>query len=443
MRTFLFHFIVLLLAGLVGCKGGKPQFPQGGGEEEAAPTVPRVRAAVVEKDNLTRTIEMPGSVEGYETADLYAKVGGYLKEIYVDIGDRVEKGQKLAVLDIPEMAKVILRKEAGVEQAQAELLQAEAAINQAIAEGKSAEAALKEAQSEESTKQAQVKYAQVNYNRVRGLVEGGGARREKLDEARLQLEKAQSDMTTVKARIRTAEAMVSAQAAKVDKALADYNSAAASVTAAQRALEEQETLAEYATIKAPFKGVITRRWLHPGAFVQPAERNSAAKPLLTVTRTDKLRIFVSLPMSEIRWLDLEDEATLEIEALQEKLDAKVSRFSPALDQSTRTMKVELALKKPDDRLFPGSYVYARLNLVSYNNVPIIPASSLMTDEDSKFVYVIENNRIKKQEVQTIYEDGEKVAIEQGLGGGETVVETGGGQLAPGQEVKPELQNGNE
>ncbi len=66
---------------------------------------PRVQTVAVQHQNLSRSIEMPGTVEGYETAELYAKIGGYLEEILVDIGDRVEKGQVLAKIYIPEMVK--------------------------------------------------------------------------------------------------------------------------------------------------------------------------------------------------------------------------------------------------------------------------------------------------------------------------------------------------
>ena len=81
--------------------------------------LPRVQTMTVEKRDLARTIELPGTVEGFETADLFAKVGGYLEEITVDIGDRVTEGKVLARLRIPEMHDELEVKRSAVASAEA------------------------------------------------------------------------------------------------------------------------------------------------------------------------------------------------------------------------------------------------------------------------------------------------------------------------------------
>ncbi|MFP6673954.1 MAG: efflux RND transporter periplasmic adaptor subunit, partial [Pirellulaceae bacterium] len=78
------------------CKMGKKQT----GSVTAGPTGPaEVEVVRVEPKDLAYTIEVPGTVEGIESASLYSKIGGFLDEIYVDIGDRVEEGKVLASLD--------------------------------------------------------------------------------------------------------------------------------------------------------------------------------------------------------------------------------------------------------------------------------------------------------------------------------------------------------
>ena len=462
-RSLLF---ALLLITFVGCgqNRGKPKFADSDGQPPEDKKPPRVRAIIVEKQDLTRTIELPGHVEGYQSAELKAKVGGYLKAIHVDIGDRIVEGKVLAELNIPEMEKVIKTKEAYVARASAEILQAKAKISEITAEIESAKALLAEAKSVKEEKQAQVRFATTLRDRMRTLVQGGGARREKLDEAQLQLDQAQSAMTSVDAHIRSAEAKVKVAEAKMAKARADVKVAEANQTVAQGDLEEQKKLAEYAFIRAPFNGVVTRRWLHPGAFVQPAERNSAAKPLLSVTQTDKLRIFVSIAMAETKYLNESATAQLTVPSGPgEKYTAYVIRYSPELQKSTRTMLVELSLERPTKtkaqpvlmlpdlkvqkvdekkkpKFYPGSYVQAKLNLVHYPDTVVIPASAIKMEGGEKVVYLIEKNRIKKKAVETLYEDGEKVGIRKGLEGGETIVETGLGQLAENQEVRAEVTN---
>ena len=118
--------VLMLLAELSGCDTARPG-PSATGAQ-AGP--PRVQTINVARNNLAQRIEMPATVEGEEAADLYAKVGGYLDEITVDIGDQVEAGQTLATLSIPEMDKELERRAAGVTSAEAHVKQSQASVTQ-------------------------------------------------------------------------------------------------------------------------------------------------------------------------------------------------------------------------------------------------------------------------------------------------------------------------
>jgi len=119
-----------------------------GGKGANSAGVPRVETMLVEQRELVETVEMPGTVEGFESADLYAKTGGYLQEMYVDIGDEVSQGQALAQIYVPEMKKELAQKEAALLQAEAKIEQSEAIIEKVKADAASFQAALDEAQTE-------------------------------------------------------------------------------------------------------------------------------------------------------------------------------------------------------------------------------------------------------------------------------------------------------
>jgi len=433
--------IVLTAVGLAfvisGCGSAGANNPAGASEAKSADELPRVRTITVEKRDLARTIEMPGTVEGFETADLFAKVGGYLEEITVDIGDRVTEDQLLARLRIPEMHKELDEKRAAVASAEANARQAQAAIRQAEADARSAEAKVEEAETALQEKQAQLDKMLTEYERIERLVRGGSLEARLLDEAKYGRDAARAALETVGAKIHTARAQREAAAAYVERAVTDHTSAEAKVDLAEAELAKVQTMLEYAEIRAPFDGVVTKRFFHRGAFIQPAEGNSAARPLLTVTRTDVVRIFLDLPMAEVRWLDRGDKAVLDrINVLPgERFEhGEVTRFASSLDRNSRMMRVEVDLKNPDHRLLPGYYGYVTLYLDELVQTPVVPSSALMAKGKERFVYVIEGDVCRKRAVTTNYQDGEIVGIGSGLQGGEQIVKAGGGQLDEGQEV---------
>ncbi len=431
---------VLGLGTLLAAGCGREDSANGpaGTVKPTSANAPRVQTIAVQLQNLSRSIEMPGTVEGYETAELYAKVGGYLEEILVDIGDQVEKDQPLAKIHVPEMLNELDQKQAAVVRAEAGVEQSQAGIRQAEANLAIAEAGRHEAQTEKSEKEALRQFRQAEYDRVKGLVESGALTGRRLDEATFQLDAAKAVLKSVDARIRAAEAKLNAAGANVDKAKADTKTAQAQLGVASADREKAQTMLQYATIRAPFDGVVLKRWVHPGAFIQPAEGNSAAKPLLTVTRIDVVRVFVDLPMAEVRLLDREDRVVLDrINVLPgEKFEGPVARFSPSLDVSSRMMRVEIDLKNPQNRLLPGYYGYVTLFLQELPDTPVVPSSALLTDGSKTFVYVVEDGICRKRAVSINYQDGTIVGIASGLSRGEQVVRAGGGQLTDGQAVVP-------
>jgi len=395
----------LTALGITGC--GNAGASQDGTKQPSAAAVPRVQTVTVQKQDLTQSIELPGTVEGFETADLYAKVGGYLDEISVDIGDRVEADQVLATLWIPEMQK--------------ELEEKRAAVASAEAMEKQAQAALAEATVELEEKKYQLDFRIAEYDRKKELTESGSYVQKLLDEATYQRNAAQAAVETTTARIRTA-------GAKLD-------SANANVRLAEAERNRVETLMAYREIRAPFDGVVTKRNFHRGAYIQPADGNSAW-PLVTVTRTDVVRIVLELPMAEVRWLQAGDKAVLDrINVLPgERFEGEVTRFANALDRSSRLMRVEVDLENPEHRLLPGYYGYVTLLLSEFRQTPVVPSSALMAEGSEMFVYRMEGDVCRKRMVTTNYQDGTIVGISTGLVGGEQIVLGGMGQYTDGQTV---------
>lgn len=364
---------------IAGCTDSREVSAQKAGSVPET-SVPSVQVITPQRKAISRTLTLPGSVEAFEKAKLYAKVAGYLDKIHVDIGDQVKKGQALAVLDIPEMA---------MEYAQAE-------------------AELAEAKARHVKAQADYDLQKVELERSKSLREREAITQQELDEAQAKHEAASAGVKLAQARIDNARAH----------------------------LGKLKTLMAYATIKAPFDGVVTERFVDPGALVQVATSDVDVSPVVTVQRVDKVRVFVNVPEPDVPAVDQGDPATLVLSALPEKkFEGEVTRFASALDSSTRTMKVEVDFPNPERLLRPGMYGSLTLALETTAEAVTLPATALLSEKDKMFVYVVEDGQVRRIEVTTGMDDGIRVEILNGLHGGEQVIVAGASAVSDGSPVR--------
>jgi len=440
----------LTAAGLVAACGLLTLAVSGCGQADvladgdaADTSVARVEAIMVPAIDLTEEVEVAGSVEGFETADLYAKVGGYLAKIDVDLGDIVKRGDILAQLYIPEVLQQLKQKQALQKQAKAGQRRAAAAITEAESQVTSATAMLAEANAEVKEKQALMQKADADFKRLSGLV--GSVSRELVDAAKFALDAANAAIGTANARVNSAQAMVAAAAAHQATAEEDQSIAGAGLEVADAEFAYVETMSKYAYIVAPFDGAVTRRMADPGDFIQSADGNSAAKPVLQVARVDHVRVRLDIPMTRVALLDLGDKAVLDrITALPGETfsgeDVVVSRFSGGLNSASRMMRVEVDLDNTEGKLRPGYYGYVTITLSKVEETPtlVVPSSALVISGGEKYVFVVEDDdTVKKQVVEINYQDGDIVGIvktDDGLKQNDRVVRSGGGQLSDKQKV---------
>ena len=317
-----------------------------------------------EKKSAPKETRVPATIMAYESVDMYAKVGGYLNVVSTDIGDEVTAGQVLAVIDAPEFSRRLEQKQKLLELAKAEALQAKAHVVEIESSLEALQATVKEAKVVGEKKQTQFDFERIECERIARLANAGAIRGELLDSSCLKMKAAKADIESASAKVATANAMLSGGSAAVKSAEADAVAAAAKIDVAKADIEYAQKMIDYLTIKAPWDGKVTHRMYDAGAFVQSAEGNSAAKPILRLVRDDKVRVVFSLSQKHIRGLKNGVEVTLsDIEALPgENFKGTVTRFSGALDSKTRMMKVEMDLDNPDGKLTPGLFGYATVKL---------------------------------------------------------------------------------
>ena len=217
----------------------------------------------------------------------------------------------------------------------------------------------------------------------------------------------------------------------------DVDAAKAKYESAKATMERLKILVGYATIRAPFSGVITQRWADPGAMIQAANTSMNSMAIVRIASMDKLRIRVDVPESEVPLVKVGTKATVTVRELPgQEFNGKVSRFGVALEQNTRTMQTEIDIPNPKHILRPGMFVKVTLQFATEENALTIPATAIVTEKNHTFVYCVEGNIARKKAIIIGRDDGIHPVIAQGLNGDELVIVAGKESVVEGARVNP-------
>jgi HlyD family secretion protein len=348
-----------------------------------------------QRRTLTRVIEVPGRIEGYETTTLSARVTGTLKEWFVDKGDHVSAGQLLAVLESPDMLREVDQKAALVKQAEAEVEQAQRVKDAADATVKRAEANIRLAEASQGRTEASVIRRLADLERAERLYRTNSIELEKLDQARDDNEAAKAADLETRANIKVAKEALLETKAQAAKAAADVKVARAKQDVAQADYEHSRANASYLEIYAPYDGVITEKYGELGNLLQPSGKSH----IYAMSRIDKVRVWLDVPESEAVFISKGQTAWVRVKSLDDQeFEGKVDRDTHALDPQSRTLRVQIELPNPNERLRPGTYVSGRL-IVVHPDTWTVPVSAMWVQDDQPMVVRLENGVARRTPVR--------------------------------------------
>ena len=354
--------------------------------------------ARAERRSLGNTLTLSGEFKPFQDVDVHAKVAGYIRTIYVDVGDLVKQGQTLAVLEVPELA--------------AQLAGADAAVRAAREQIHRAQSDLQRAQSTHAAMHsAYARLKQAADSRA-GLV------------AQQEVDDAQAKDLGAEAQAQSAEAELSG--AKQQLEVAEANQ------------KQYTALSSYTRIVAPFAGVITNRYADTGALIQAGTAsNTQAMPVARLAQTSKLRLVLPIPESAASQIHLGDPVKVRVQAIDREIEGKVSRFADSLDRQTRTMETEIDFDNRDGRLIPGMYAETRLLLSEKKNVLAIPLEAVSRNGDDALVLAVTaQNVIEERHVRLGLEDESHVEVLSGLTDQDRVIIGNRSQFRAGQKIQP-------
>ena len=363
-------------------------------EQQTEAFIPTVQVARAKREDGPVMFSLPGTINAFDQATIYARSTGYIAERRVDIGTRVKKGDLLVLVSAPDLDQQLA-------QANAQLAQTQAAVLQATAQAESAASS--------------ANLANVTNQRTSSLAVLGWETKQNADNARLGLAGLRSGENAAQAAVKVAQANLGAQSAVVNRL---------------------EQLKQYENVTAPFDGVITSRSVDIGDLVS-ADSNGAGNPLFTLARDSVVRVQVDVPQSGAIGIHDGLDATARVAELPGRaFKGKVTRSAVALVQSSRTMRMEVDIENADGALRPGLYVSLDIAIPRPAPGIVIPAESIIFNGQGLRVAVVGGGGAVHLQNVAIYRDfGTSVELRSGLDGGELVVLSLPSTVGEGGKVK--------
>lgn len=385
---------VATLAGLSSCSKKSPLPPAQAGQPPVVAVVPASR------QTLDNTVTLVAEFRPYREIDIMAKVSGYVKSISVDLGDRVQTGQALATLEIPEMAD--------------DLNRAVASINRSTAETQRAREDIRRAESA-------FQMAQLNFDRLSNVAKArpGLVAQQEIDNARARALEASAQVAAARSGLVAAE-----EAVRVNRA--DES--------------RVKTMFAYTKVTAPFPGVVVRRYAEIGAMVQAGTSSqTSVLPIVRLAQDNLLRLQLPIPESNVPRVKVGFPVTVRIPTLDLSVPGKIARFSGQLMLSTRTMLAEVDVPNNDLKIKPGMFAEVVFSFESKENALTVPLLALDGSGDARKAMVVNKSGvIEVRNIATGIETSEVAEIVAGAVEGEQFIVGGRTQLQPGMKVTPRL-----
>jgi RND family efflux transporter MFP subunit len=365
-----------------------------------ASEVPAAKVAVAARGDIAHTLSLAGQFQPYQVVDVHPKVTGFMVKINVDIGDRVRKGQTLAVLEVPELNAQLKGTEFEVQRAKDDLLRTQHEIKRAEAVHSALHA---------------------DYERL------------------LETSKAQPGLIAQQ-ELDDAESKDLSSESQVDAAKAAAAAAEQHTEVAHTDNERVQALKNYTNVMAPLDGVIVWRYADTGALIQSGTNsNEQDIPIVRLSQSGLLRLRMPIPENDVQYVHIGDPMQVRVDAIGRSFTGKIVRFTRDVNFETRTMETEVDVKNQDLSIDPGMYANAQLGLAHAQNVITIPVEALVLNGNEETVYLLDaDNRVHIRRVDVGLRGSRLAEISRGLEPGDRVILGGQEKYTEGEHVSPIL-----
>jgi RND family efflux transporter MFP subunit len=397
--------------------------------EQIVSDIPSVQAITVTPADNKTTLLLPGDTQPIQNIPIYARANGYVLKRLVDIGDTVKSGQLLAVISTPELDQQ-------VEQAQANLRQSQAALTQSLADRTNFTSQLFATRASIKQARTNLEYSNTEYKRYQDLSAQGAVSYEQRDQWLKQWDADTAGLQIAQENEKAALAQVVSADARID-------AAKQSVEAAQHSVGQLKALQGFQNIVAPCDGVITDRLVDAGALVAAGGANGTTQ-LLTMAKTDVLRIYVDVPQSDYRYLHNGDKADILLQEFPGKVFiGTVTNIAGSLNSNSRTLQTEIRIDNKDNILRAGSYAQVQFIFNRQDPPLTIPSNAMVTKNDGPYAAIVKNGKVEFNRIEVSRDYGNKLEVSEGLKANDIVLLDTPDNLNNGDNVKPVLSANND
>ncbi|NUL81711.1 MAG: efflux RND transporter periplasmic adaptor subunit [Armatimonadetes bacterium] len=442
-------------------------------ETGAEATAIAVGVEKISAGNLEQTVDVTGNLIATQDVIVSPKIGGKIERLLVREGDKVSRGQVIAIQDTSDLSAQLAQAQAAVRAAEARLAQAntQARIEPAMAESQiqtsraavlAAKARLdalkagarpqerEQAQSAVNSAKAQLDWAQTDYDSTKQLVDAGAlgrtaliAKKSALDGAQANYQNAlkalslvqegprQEDIDAAAQQLRQAEeAYNQSVTGRASVQLRNDEAAAARATVAQAEanLRYARQQLDNAYVKAPFDGVVADKLLEAGAMA------AAGTPVVRLVTPGRLFLEATVSETLVQQVRAGQMVRVEVDALPGKeFDARVDKIYPAADHAGRSFKARIALSNATAELRPGMFARGRIVVREFRNVPLTPRSAIVETAGDVRTYIVRNGKAVERKVRIVYASSDRVYAE-GMQVGESVITRGVDLMSNGVPV---------
>ena len=353
---------------------------------------------MIKNQPLETTLTLSSELVPFQEIDIYAKESGYIKQLLVDYGTHVRRGQLMAVLEIPELQALLDQDQAEIGAARDQVTRAEHDV---------------------TTADAQHKVSRLIFERLNGVAQSkpGLVAQQEVDDAQAKDLATEGQLEAAKAALAAAQSQLGMAKAK---------------------LAHDQALFSYSRITAPFDGVVTQRYANLGALMQAGTSSTQAMPLVRLSQENLFRLVIPVPESDVRYVRTGQAVEVRVPSLGRRFTGHVARISVDIAESTRTMHTEVDVPNENNALMPGLYAEAVLQLQRNGDALAVPLQAVDREGARTTVMLVDSqDRLETRELTIGIQTSDYAEVLSGLREGERVVVSDRSGLKPGQAVNPE------
>jgi RND family efflux transporter MFP subunit len=350
--------------------------------------------------SVERQVDLSGTLLSPDQARVSSEVAGIVRDVPVQLGTEVRPGDVLVRIEPRELELALERAESALRQVEAQL-----GIDRT-----------QDRQPPPDDQIALIRQAAANRDDARAA----HARAQQLSGRGLL---SQVDRETAETRLKVAEANYQAALDNVHALKAGLQDRRAAYDLAKKKVSD-------AAVRAPVAGSVAERLVQPGEYIR---ENT---PVVMIVQMHPLKLKTAIQEKHAAMIKPGQQVQFFVEAFPARaFSGKIAYVSPAVDQTTRTFAVEAIVDNVDRQLKPGFFAKGNVATHTDENVHAVTEDAISTLAGVSTVYVIENGRVRQQQVTLGGRQGKLVEIISGLNGSETVAISNLSQLATGTEVR--------